>query len=78
MTNNQLNAFQAGSGFSVDWIHWLSQILFGGISIIIAVALIGQLIHLLGSHHHGVDEMSFSTHLMGSAIIVVLVLLIMS
>lgn len=78
MTNNQLNAFQAGSGFSVDWIHWVSQILFGGISIIIAAALVGQLIHLLGNHHQAVDELTFSTSLMGTAMIVVLTLLIMS
>lgn len=77
MTDNQLQAFQAGSGFKVDWIHLMSQLLLGGLTIIIAVALIAQLIHFLGTHQ-GAEEFTFISHLIMAGMMVVIVLLIMS
>ncbi len=77
MTADQIDAFKAGAGFLPDWLHGWSQVVLGAIAILVAVALIAQLVHLLGDANRP-DDMMFVVYLMGAIFIVPLILIIMS
>ena len=44
---NSLDAFQAASGFSPSWVHFLMLLLPGAVVIIVGAALVACLVHKL-------------------------------
>ena len=74
MTQGAVDAFQQGSGFSVPWLHWVIELLVGGMGLVTTVALLVGLMKLLEGEL--VEKARLKLYLMALAVYLSLLVLV--